>query len=116
MTRYDDRRKNAFLLLWTLSVIATVASFVVYLAVRVETMNYGYALGRAYGQVARLRELERVLELERAAHNTPERVDLIARTLFQMEQPEPERVFSAGRDPSVGSDQDGDPVAQGSRP
>ena len=117
MTKYDDRRANAFLVLWTLAVIATTASFLFYLAVRVERIDHGYELGRAYGEVARLREVERVLELEQAAHNTPERVDLIGRTLFVMEEPPAERVFSAGKDPVVGSDtDDADAVANGSAP
>lgn len=114
MTKYDDRRANAFLVLWTLAVIATTASFLFYLAVRVERIEHGYQLGKAYGEVARLREIERVLELERAAHNTPERVDMIGRTLFLMEEPPPERVFPAGKDPEVGSDEEaGDAVAEG---
>ncbi len=106
MTKYDDRRANAFLVLWTLAVIATTASYIFYLAVRVERIEHGYELGKAYGEVARLREIERVLELEKAAHNTPERVDMISRTLFMMEEPPPERVFPAGKDPEVGSDGD----------
>lgn len=120
MTKYDDRRANTFLVLWTLAVVATTASFLFYLAVRVQRVQHGYELGRAYGEVARLREVERVLELEQAAHNTPERVDLIGRTLFAMEEPPPERVFSAGPDPAVGSDNGGETqpaaVAEGSAP
>ncbi len=106
MTKYDDKRANAFLTLWTLAVMATTACFLFYLAVRVETVEDGYELGKAYGELSRMRETERVLELERAAHNTPERVDLIGRTLFFMEEPEAARVFSAGPDPAVGSDGD----------
>lgn len=113
MTKYDDRRDNAFLLLWTLCVIATTACYLFYLAVRVEVVDYGYELGRAYGSVSRLREVERVLELERAAFNTPERVDLVARTLFVMEEPAEDRVFPAGKDPQVASDDDGESVADG---
>ncbi|HXS15978.1 MAG TPA: hypothetical protein VN764_02255 [Polyangiaceae bacterium] len=112
MTKYDDRRANTFLVLWTLAVIATTCSFLVYLAVRVETMQHGYELGRAYGDLARLREAERVLELERASLNTPERIDLIGRTLFFMEEPDVSRVMDAGPDPSVGRDVAQDAVAQ----
>lgn len=101
MARYDDRRANMFLALWTLAVVATASAFLFYLAVRVQTVDTGYELGRAHGEVARLREVERVLELELSAHETPERVDLISRTLFGMEEPAPERVFSAGSDPVV---------------
>lgn len=99
MARYDDRRANIFLALWTLAVVATTAAFLFYLAVRVQAVEVGYDLGRAHGEVARLREVERVLELELSAHETPERVDLISRTLFGMEEPAPERVFFAGSDP-----------------
>jgi len=114
MTKYDDRRANTFLTLWTLAVIATTASFLFYLSVRVETVEHGYELGDAYGEVARLREIERVLELEQASHNTPERVDLVGRSLLAMEEPSPERVFPAGKDPQVGSDADElDAVADG---
>jgi hypothetical protein len=116
MTKYDDRRSNAFLVLWTLSVIATTACYLFYLAVRVEVMDYGYELGDAYGQVSRLREVERVLELEKSAFSTPERVDLVARTLFLMEEPEESRVFPAGKDPAVASDVDPEAVADGGRP
>lgn len=117
MTKYDDRRANVFLVLWTLAVIATTASFLFYLAIRVERIEHGYELGRSYGEVNRLREVERVLELEKAAHNTPERVDLVGRTLFLMEEPDPERVFPAGKDPSVGSEaSEGEAVAEGSAP
>lgn len=112
MTKYDDRRANTFLVLWTLAVIATTCSFLVYLGVRVETIQRGYELGRAYGDLARLREIERVLELERASLNTPERLDLIARSLFFMEEADVSRVLDAGPDPSVGSDQPQDAVAQ----
>ncbi len=120
MTKYDDRRANAFLLLWTLAVVATTASFLFYLAVRVQSIEHGYGLGRSYGEVARLREVERVLELEQAAYNTPERVDLVGRTLFVMEEPAPERVHSAGKDPRVGDDSGASSsegaVAQGEMP
>lgn len=116
MTKYDDRRANAFLVIWTLAVIGTTAAYSFYLGVRVETIEHGYALGQAYGEVARLREVERVLELEQAAHNTPERIDLIARTLFVMDEPGKERVFSAGQDPEVESAREADAVAEGGPP
>jgi hypothetical protein len=117
MTKYDDRRSNAFLVLWTLSVMAATAAFLFYLAVRVESLEYGYELGKAYSEVSRLREMERVMELEEASHNTPERVDLIARSLFFMEEPQKDRVVDAGKDPRVGSEAgDEEAVAQGSPP
>lgn len=117
MTKYDDRRANAFLILWTLAVAATTASFLFYLAVRVESMEHGYELGRVYGELSRLREVERVLELEEASLNTPERVDMVGRTLFLMEEPAADRVIFAGKDPQVGSDSDSEEqVAEGRGP
>lgn len=116
MAKYDDRRQNAFLLVWTLCVVATTACYLFYLGVRVQTIDHGYELGRSYGELARLREVERVLELEYAAHNTPERIDLIARTLFMMEEPASSRVFPAGKDPSVASDSETDAVADRGEP
>jgi hypothetical protein len=97
--------------------MAATAAFLFYLAVRVESLEYGYELGKAYSEVSRLREMERVMELEEASHNTPERVDLIARSLFFMEEPQKDRVVDAGTDPRVGSEAgDEEAVAQGSPP
>jgi len=105
MARYDDKRANVFLVLWTLAVTATTASLLFYLGVRVESVELGYRLGESQAELARLREVERVLQLEQSAHETPERIDLIGRTLFGMEEPSAERVMSAGPDPAVGSDE-----------
>lgn len=117
MARYDDRRANVFLILWTLAVAATTVAFLFYLGVRVQSISLGYELGHAQGELARLREVERVLELELSSHETPERIDLVGRTLFGMEEPVPERVFHAGEDPRVGSSrEDGEAVAGGPRP
>ncbi len=92
MARYDDRRDNAFLFVWTLAALATALMFLFYLAMRVRTVELGYELGRRHQELSRLREAERVLSLELSAHENPERVELIARTLFGMSHPEPERV------------------------
>lgn len=100
MARYDDRRDNAFLVLWTLAVVAATAMFLSYLAVRVKAVELGYELGDSQAELARLREVERVLELELSAHETPERVDFVGRTLLGMDYPEPDRVISAGALPS----------------
>ena len=115
MAKYDDRRANVFLTLWTLAVAAAAVSLLFYLGVRVRSIELGYELGRAQAELARLREVERVLELERSAQETPERVDLVGRTLFGMEEPAPERIFSAGEDPSVATDREATPdaVAEG---
>jgi hypothetical protein len=89
------------LALWTLAVIAVTASFVLYLALRVKSVELGYELGRAHGRVARLREVKRVLELELSSHKTPERVDLVARTLLGMSEPTADRIINAGKQPQA---------------
>ncbi len=118
MARYDDRRSNVFLLLWTLAVIASTLSFLFYLGVRVRTIELGYELGRAQAELARRREVERVLLLERAAHETPERIDLIARTLLGMEEASTDRIIEAGVLPEAELDEEsgGAALAEGSHP
>ena len=86
--------RPAFLPLWTLAVAATVSAFVVHLALRGRTVQLGYELGHARQEQARLREVRRVLELESASYKTPERVEIVARTLLGMEPPPPERIVS----------------------
>lgn len=90
-----------FLVLWTLATIAAAAAFSLHLGLRVKTVELGYELGRAHAHVARLREVKRVLELEIASHKTPERVDIVARTLFGMSEPSPDRIIPAGELPVV---------------
>jgi hypothetical protein len=92
---------RSFLALWTLAVIAVTAAFVLYLALRVKSVELGYELGRAHGRVARLREVKRVMELELSSHKTPERVDLVARTLLGMSEPTAERIIHAGKQPQA---------------
>lgn len=92
---------NPFLVIWTLAVAAATSAFVVYLTMRMKSIDLGYELGRAHGHVGRLREVKRVLELELSSHETPERVDLVARTLFGMSKPTPDRMVSAGPEPTV---------------
>jgi hypothetical protein len=55
-------------------------------------MRLGYELGRAHQEQGRLREVKRVLELEAASYKTPDRVEIVARTLLSMEAPPPERI------------------------
>jgi cell division protein FtsL len=95
------RRGASFLVLWTLAVVAATTAFVLYLALRTRSVELGYELGRAHAQVARLREVRRVLELELSSHKTPERVDLVARTLLGMHEPEPARILAAGSRPKA---------------
>ena len=89
-----SRERGPFLVLWTLAVAATVAAFVVHLALRGRTVDLGYKLGRSRAEQARLREVKRVLSLEAASYETPQRVEMIARSLLGMTQPPPERVIS----------------------
>lgn len=84
--------RRAFLPIWTMAIAATVSAFVVHLALRGQTVQLGYELGRARSEQAKLREVKRVLELEAASYKTPERVELVARTLLGMEPPLPERI------------------------
>ena len=86
-------KQRPFLALWTLAVAATVAAFVLHLALRGRTVDIGYKLGRARAEQARLREVKRVLSLEAASYETPHRVEMVARTLLGMTPPPAERVI-----------------------
>jgi cell division protein FtsL len=94
-----SRPRQAFLPIWTLAIAATVSAFVVHLALRGKTVQLGYELGRAHQEQARLREVKRVLEVESASYKTPERVEIVARTLLGMEQPPPERIVPLAQTP-----------------
>jgi cell division protein FtsL len=83
-----------FLVLWSLGGSARVAAFVLHLAMRSRSMHLGYELGRTRAEQARLREVKRVLELEVASYHTPQRVEVVARTLLSMAPPPPERIIS----------------------
>ncbi len=89
-------RHRPFLALWTLAVVATVAAFVLFLAMRSRSMHLGYELGRARAEQSRLREARRVLELEVASYQTPQRVEAVARSLLGMAPPAPDRVIALG--------------------
>jgi hypothetical protein len=86
------RRARIFLVHWTLAVIAAMFAFVVHLAMRGRTVTLGYELGKARQEQARLREVKRVHELESASYKTPERVEIVARSLLGMEPPGPDRI------------------------
>ncbi len=88
------RRPRTFVALWTLATTATVSAFVLHLALRGRIVSIGYDLGRARADQARLREVKRVLEVEAASYKTPERVEIVARTLLGMEPPPPEHIVS----------------------
>jgi cell division protein FtsL len=99
--------RRAFLPIWTMAIAATVSAFVVHLALRGQTVQLGYELGRARTEQAKLREVKRVLELEAASYKTPERVELVARTLLGMEAPQPERIVPLSQLPEPVGPQEG---------
>ena len=86
------RRARVFLIHWTLAVLACCLAFVVHLAMRGRTVSLGYELGKARQEQARLREVKRVHELEAASYKTPQRVEIVARSLLGMEPPGPDRI------------------------
>jgi hypothetical protein len=45
--------------------------------------------------------VKRVLELELASNGTPQRVELVARALFKMSPPTPDRIISMGPAPQT---------------
>ncbi len=90
----NKRKAHVFLTLWTMAILATSSAFVVHLALRGRTVSLGYELGRARSEQARLREVKRVLQVEAASYKTPERVELVARTLLGMDPAPPERMLS----------------------
>ena len=100
-----SRITRAFLPVWTLAIAATVSAFVVHLALRGRTVQLGYELGHARQDQARLREVKRVLEVESASYKTPERVEIVARTLLGMEPPPPERIVPIAQ-PAASPDDD----------
>jgi cell division protein FtsL len=99
------RMTRAFIPLWTLAVVAAVAAFLLHLAMRGKTITLGYELGRARAEQARLREVKRVLQVEAASYKTPERVEIVGRTLLGMEPPAENRIIMlpAAVDPSEGA-------------
>ncbi|MBL8608753.1 MAG: cell division protein FtsL [Myxococcales bacterium] len=92
----DPRRARLFVATWTLAVVAAVSAFVLHLALRGKTVALGYELGKARSEQARLREVKRVLELESASYKTPERVEIVARSLLGMEPAGPDRIIVIG--------------------
>jgi len=93
MMTTERMKQRPFLALWTLAVLASVAAFVVHLGLRGKIVDLGYKLGRVRAEQARLREVKRALSLEAASYETPQRVEMVARTLLGMTPPPPERVI-----------------------
>lgn len=86
-------RSRPFLVLWSLAIAASVAAFVLHLGLRSRTFKLGYEMGRARSEQAQLRETKRVLELEVASFQNPQRVEVIAKTLLGMQPPTPDRII-----------------------
>lgn len=82
-------------------VVASTAAFCVFLTLRVSAIEMGYELGRTHARLGRLREVRRVLELEVASYEAPERVDMVARTLLGMRPPGARRMVKGGPLPKV---------------
>ncbi len=87
-------KQRPFLALWTLATLATVVAFIVHLGLRGRTVDFGYKLGRARAEQGRLREVKRVLSLEAASFETPQRVEHVAQSLLGMSPPSPDRVIA----------------------
>jgi cell division protein FtsL len=90
------RKPARFVALWTLAVVATACSFVLYLALRSRAVELGYKLGKSRAKQSQLRETRRVLQVEAVAYRNPERIDALARGVLQMEEPPPQRTFVVG--------------------
>lgn len=86
-------RNRPFLILWSLAIAASVAAFVLHLGLRGRTFQLGYDMGKARNEQARLRETKRVLELEVASFQNPQRVEVIAKSLLGMQPPTPDRII-----------------------
>lgn len=106
------RKARAFVLVWSAAVLATCTAFVAELSLRGKTLALGYELGRARSEEQRLREVKRVLEVEASSYKTPERVEVVARTLLGMEPPSRDRVIPLGPMPGPHTG----PVARAPRP
>ena len=83
-----------FLMLWTVAVVATAASFVVHLTLRFETVRLGYDVGAARREQRHLLEARRLLSIEAATLGQPDRVEAVARGAFAMDQPRRPRIVT----------------------
>jgi len=99
--RVARRKARAFVLVWSAAVLATCTAFICELSLRGKTLALGYELGRARSEEVRLREVRRVLAVESSSYKTPERVEVVARTLLGMEQPGRDRVIPLGPVPGA---------------
>jgi cell division protein FtsL len=107
------KRARVFLVHWTLAVCACALAFITHLAMRGRTVALGYELGKARQEQARLRDVKRVHELEAASYKTPERVEVVARTLLGMQPPGPDRIVPMrGQSPAGARAQEEGPHAK----
>jgi cell division protein FtsL len=106
-------KQRPFLALWVLAVVATVAAFALHLGMRGKIVDLGYKLGRARAEQARLREVKRVLSLEAASYETPQRVEMVARTLLGMTPPPPERVIPVRSPVQIKDEESGSAAGSG---
>lgn len=88
----NDGATPRFLALWFAAVLATVAAFVVHLAMRHEVNSLGLQVDAARREQRRLVEQRRLLSTEAATLRQAPRVEAVARGHLQMEVPAPERV------------------------
>jgi len=109
-------KQRPFLVLWTFAVSAAVCAFVLHLALRGRSVDLGYKLGKARKEQARLREVQRVLSLEAASYQTPQRVEMVSKGLLGMTPPPPERVIVLKGPPTPRRAQSGDPAPDSSSP
>jgi cell division protein FtsL len=87
-----DRSAPRFLALWFAAVLATVAAFVVHLAMRHEVNRLGLDVDAARREQRRLVEQRRLLSTEAATLRQAPRVEAVARGHLEMEVPAPERI------------------------
>ncbi|MGB0678337.1 MAG: cell division protein FtsL [Polyangiales bacterium] len=93
--------RGSFLALWTAAVLATVAAFVVHLALRFETVRLGYAVGAERRERQRLTELKRLLAIEAATLRDAVRLESHARTRLHMVRPDPDAVVVLRQRPAA---------------
>jgi cell division protein FtsL len=89
-------KRLSFPALWLLALAASVSAMLVHLAIRGRVLSAGYDLGRAYAEQEQLKEVRRVLDLERASERSPERIRTVAKALRSMDPPAPEQVVIVG--------------------
>lgn len=91
--------KGRFLALWAAAVLATAAAFVAHLALRFETVRYGYEVGKARKEQRELIDERRHLSIEAATLRQAARIEALARGSLGMEQPESDRIVPIDGEP-----------------